>query len=122
MSQWYAKCIDCQFIIADIDKMIDLTRDYFTVINSTLDGDYCPKKLDEKAMGVVDISKSYAKNNLAADNWFYGSITKSDYKILMFKRSATYNLTSCPIDTPFVRFKEQACFNCPKNNMFNLGT
>jgi len=45
---------------------------------------------------LVDVSKSYFKNNLAANNWYYGSTSKSDYKIKMFKRSASFNLTSCP--------------------------
>lgn len=70
---------------------------------------------------MVNLNQSYFKNNLAAQNWFYGSITKSDYKILMFKRSATYNLTNCPINAPFVKLSEQVCFNCANGSIYDLG-
>ena len=58
------------------------------------------------------MNSSYFKNNLKAENWYYGSTTASDFKIYMFKRSASYNLTSCPLATPFVNDHDQVCFNC----------
>lgn len=70
---------------------------------------------------MVDLNRSYFKNNLAALNWYYGAISKSDYKIKVFKRSVTYNLTSCPKDKPYVRDEEQVCFNCPDGSLYNLG-
>jgi hypothetical protein len=67
------------------------------------------------------LNHSYFKNNLVVLNWYYGSISKSEYKIKAFKRSATYNLTSCPKATPFVRDLEQVCFKCPDGSLYNLG-
>jgi hypothetical protein len=52
---------------------------------------------------MVDLNLSYFRNNLESQNWYYGSTTLADYKIYLFKRAVTYNLTSCPITTPFVR-------------------
>lgn len=105
LSLYYSTCTDCDFIIPDISKMIDDTRTYFTLVNKTLNGDFCPiRVLNETAQGVVNLNRSYYKPNFKAANWYYGSIAKSDYKILMFKRSSSFNLTNCPIETPFVRF------------------
>jgi len=70
---------------------------------------------------MVNLNLSFFKNNLKANNWYYGSTTPSDYKIYIFKLSSTYNFTSCPIDKPFVKEHEQICFNCPQGSMFNLG-
>jgi hypothetical protein len=72
-------------------------------VNKTLDGEYCNKTVEQRAVGLVEVSKSYLKNNLDARNWYYGSTTKSDYKIKIFKKSASFNLTSCPLQKPFVR-------------------
>jgi hypothetical protein len=122
LSIYYTTCPDCNFIIPDIEKLLDMTHSYFTLINKTLDGDYCQVNVDEKAVGMVDLNQSYFKNNLAVGNWYYGSTTKSDYKVKMFKRSVTYNLTNCPKETPFVRDYEQVCFNCPNGSLYNLGS
>jgi hypothetical protein len=70
-----------------------------------MDGVYCDqdKVKGEKARGIVNLNGSYFKNNLKAENWYYGSTTASDYKIYIFKRSSSYNLTNCPLETPFVK-------------------
>lgn len=113
MSWYYSTCNDCFFIIEDIDKLIDMTNVFFTLINKTLDGDYCDQTLKETPVGMVDLNRSFFKNNLGAGGWYYGSTTKSDYKVKMFKLSSTYNLTNCPRDKPFVKDYLQLCFSCP---------
>lgn len=116
-------CADCGDVAEDIQQIQNLTQIYDRYINKTLDGDFCDQvSLNEQATGVVNLNHSYFKNNLNAKNWYYGTTTASDYKIYIFKRSATYNLTDCPLATPFVSDDEQRCFNCPENSMFNLGT
>jgi hypothetical protein len=70
----------------------------------------------------VNLNNSFFKNNLNAKNWFYGSTTASDYKIYLFKRASTFNLTNCPLDTPFVKDDQQVCFNCPEGSIFDLGS
>jgi hypothetical protein len=118
-----ATCAECAFVTADIVRIQNLTNSYIQNLNKTMDGDYCPqnKTKGEQARGVVNLNGSYFKSNLKADNWYYGSTTASDYKIYMFKRSASYNLTNCPLETPFVRDDEQVCFYCPEGSIFNLG-
>ena len=102
--------------------MQNLTNAYHSYINSTLDGKFCSSaSLNEQPSGFVNLNHSYFKNNLKATNWYYGSTTASDYKIYLFKRSATYNLTDCPLATPFVG-EDQSCLNCPPNSFFNLGS
>lgn len=115
-------CVDCKFIEADVNDMVDLTQDYLGFVNDTLDGKFCQRPpLQERAVGLVDLSLSLFKSNLQASNWYYGSTTPSDYKIYMFKRASTYNLTTCPISTPYVTPGENVCFDCPEGSMFNLG-
>ena len=45
LSTYYTTCLDCGFIIPDINKVIDLTHSYFKLVNKTLDGDYCNKTI-----------------------------------------------------------------------------
>lgn len=123
MINYIATCLKCTFISNDILQIQNLTRNYIVHLNATLDGVYCnPTKYDkQQSTGMVNLNSSYFKSNLNAKNWFYGSTTVSDYKIYLFKRSATYNLTNCPLSKPFVKDSEQICFNCPDGKMFNLG-
>ena len=123
MVDFLATCLTCQFIANDVYKIRNLTKAYISHLNSTLDGAYCNQNMasGQKAVGMVNLNLSYFKSNLNAKNWYYGSTTASDYKIYIFKLSSTYNLTNCPIETPYVKESEQICFNCPEGSIYNLG-
>jgi len=38
----------------------------------------------ERPVGLVDITYYLYKDNLKADNWYYGSISETDYMLLRF--------------------------------------
>lgn len=40
--------------------------------------------------------------------------------MLLFKTSTQYNLTTCPLETPYTANFSKNCFDCPKG-MFDLG-
>ena len=96
---YLASCLNCSAVAADLRQIQNLTNNYIQHLNATLDGQYClPSRVsNERATGIVNLNSSYFKNNLRAKNWYYGSTTASDYKIYLFKRASTYNLTNCPI-------------------------
>lgn len=73
-------------------------------------------------MGLVDLSQSAYKNNLQAKNWLYGNITEAQYRLEVFANSIKYNLTSCPLEKPYVNIQSYDCFDCPVGLKFNLGT
>lgn len=51
---------------------------------------------------------------MKAMNWYYGSITPSEYRVRLFVAATKNNLTSCPYAKPFVTEADLAnCFNCP---------
>jgi hypothetical protein len=39
-----------------------------------------------------------------------------------FSNAIKYNLTSCPLQQPFVNYLTGDCFDCPTGLKFNLGT
>ena len=97
-----ARCNQCDSFLDETRSLLNKTEDYFGLINATLDGDYCEKGAKgETATGLINLNHTYYKNNLGAKNWYYGSTTPSDYKILMFKMTTTFNLTTCPLATPY---------------------
>jgi hypothetical protein len=122
---YQTKCTDCTFLGQGFDNINIQIKNYILFLNKTLDGEFCKNKVSnvgsEKPVGMVNINNSYFKNNLKAQNWYYGSTTASDYKLDIFKRSITYNLTNCPIEIPYVDIDQQHCLNCPEGGMFNLG-
>jgi hypothetical protein len=73
------------------------------------------------AKGLVDLSESMYKNNLQASNWVYGNITEQEYRLQVFASSIKYNLTSCPLSTPYVNQRSLECFDCPKDSKYSLG-
>ena len=40
----------------------------------------------------------------------------------MFKMSTTYNLTSCPSETPYVNAATQTCMDCIDGSIYNVGS
>ncbi len=103
MEDYINNSSDFAFIANDVDLCRNKTLTYIQLINETLDGKYCPgnRASEQKASGLVNLNLSFYKNNLNAKNWYYGTTTASDYKIYLFTQAATYNLTNCPIETPF---------------------
>jgi hypothetical protein len=61
------------------------------------------------------------KNNLQASNWQYGNITEEQYRLQVFATSIKYNLTSCPLNAPYVNQKTLECFDCPRDSNYSLG-
>ena len=76
---------------------------------------------EETATGLVNLEDYYFKNNMEAKNWYYGSTDEIKYKYHVFMRSTQYNLTTCPIEKPYVKEKINECFACPLNGGFNIG-
>lgn len=88
---------------------------YLTAINTTVNSGCLtrpPPQENQNATGMVDLSKSLYKDNLKAPNWVYGNITEAQYKYYLFSKSAQYNLTSCPLATPYVSVDEKSCIKC----------
>lgn len=46
-------------------------------------------------------------------------MTEQDYRLKIFALSTQYNLTSCPIQTPYVDATQKACIAC--FGVYNLG-
>ena len=73
----------------------------------------------EDASGLANIENSLYKDNLKAPNWIYGNITEEQYKQYLFKITTQYNLTSCPLETPFINVEDGSCFAC--DGTYSLG-
>lgn len=103
---------------------IQREENYLNIITEVLNSN-CTKVPNElppqTAKGLVDLSQSKYKNNLQASNWIYGNITEEQYRLQVFAQSIKYNLTSCPIKTPYVNEKTSECFDCPRDSTYNLG-
>lgn len=69
---------------------------------------------------MVDIKRSLKKDNLQTENWFYGGLDTMDYKLQKFELSTKYNLTSCPLEDPFVDKETDECMHCEDGEMFSL--
>lgn len=52
------------------------------------------------------------KDNLQAQNWYYGGITSTDYRLRIFKAAANDVITVCPITAPFMTADMTACESC----------
>ena len=71
---------------------------------------------------MVDISQGLKKDNLKANDWYFGSITETEYRFKIFELTTKYNLTSCPLDKPFADIFSNKCLKCAKEGaIFNLG-
>jgi len=106
----------------NIKKMKELLDNYVSHVKKTIEGSYCNlPKVVKPNNGIVKLKKLYYKNNLDVSNWFYGSTNQVKYKAYLLKKSANFNLSTCPTEKPFVRDDEQKCFNCPPGSIYNLG-
>jgi hypothetical protein len=68
--------------------------------------------IPEDPSGLVNLANSLYKDNLKAPNWIYGNITEADYRLYLFSLSTQYNLTSCPLATPYVDISSKRCYAC----------
>lgn len=125
--EFFKKCTDCSDIKDEqekIDGEIQYQHDYATIIDHTIDEEYCDgsksKVAEEKPSGNVSLDEHVYKSNLNVKNWFYGSSSQDKYKMDLFEITSNYNLTTCPRETPFTVNFSKTCFDCPKG-MFNLG-
>lgn len=66
--------------------------------------------------GETDLSSNIYQTNIKATNWIYGGLTQSQLRLRYFSRSASRNVTNCPLETPFFNGKE--CINCVGNFPF----
>lgn len=88
---------------------------YLMAIKTTVDSGCLnrpPYFEDENASGLVNLADSLYKDNLKATNWVYGNVTEAQYKFYLFSISSKYNLTSCPLDKPYVSYDEKSCIAC----------
>ena len=108
------------------ELLLELNQEnnYLMAINATINSECCQSPFifkEENATGMIDLRGQLYKDNLKAENWFYGDITKKEYLLQRFEWTTKYNLTSCPIEQPYVDLLNNTCFNC-LNGHFNLGT
>ena len=75
----------------------------------------------QQPSGLVNLGLSQYKDNLLAKNWIYGNITAAQYKAQVFAATIKYNLTSCPINNPYVNPVTNLCFQCPTGMNYSLG-
>jgi hypothetical protein len=75
----------------------------------------------EQATGLVDLNDRLLKDNLKAPNWVYGNITEEQYRLMVFAETTKFNMTTCPIETPFANKVNNTCFSCPEGSIFSLG-
>lgn len=88
---------------------------YLMAIKTTVDSGCLtrpPVIPEENPTGLVNLAESLYKDNLKATNWVYGNVTEQEYKFYLFSISSKYNLTSCPIETPYVSYDEKSCIAC----------
>lgn len=67
----------------------------------------------EGATGLVDLNDRLFKDNLKAPNWIYGNITEEQYRLLVFTETTKFNMTTCPLTSPFANKFNNTCFSCP---------
>lgn len=49
------------------------------------------------------------KDNLQAQNWYYGNISAVDYRLKIFKSSTNQTLDLCPINAPYTTADMSQC-------------
>jgi hypothetical protein len=59
---------------------------------------------------LTDLSSNTYQTNIKANNWIYGGLTQSQLRLRYFSKSASLNVTNCPLETPF--FNGEKCINC----------
>ena len=63
------------------------------------------------------------KDNLQAQNWYYGGITSNEYRLRIFKIAANEAVAVCPITAPVMTADMAHCESCTINApLRNLAT
>jgi hypothetical protein len=101
--------------VTELQSEVLRQKQYINIIeqsfNSPCCGGYKIKKLHpQTASGETDLAVSTYQTNIKAKNWIYGGMTQSQLRLRYFSRSASRNITNCPLETPF--FNGQNCINC----------
>ena len=116
-------CVNC-VITSQINQLIISQENYVQVVQQIC-GSNCtlapPPLQPQSPQGLVNLGLSQYKDNLIAKNWIYGNITATQYKYQVFAASIKYNLTSCPLNKPYVNPVTNLCFQCPAGMNFSLG-
>lgn len=50
--------------------------------------------------------------NINSENWIYGDLTETELSLKLFNYMLENNVTSCPIDQPFILVNTSECMNC----------
>lgn len=118
----------------EIKKQLGYVSSIESILNSQCCGRRNRQVGNEQASGEADIGRSQYQTNLKAKNWIYDGMTSSELRLRYFSRASRWNVTNCPLATPFASAGEcincegstpywsmrlERCVGCPKNGYFN---
>ena len=109
-------------MLSSAEEMYRTALNYSILVTRTVNGQFCQQVAIEKEKKKIVPVQLVFKNNLSVSNWYYGSSSQLKYTVILREMSKKHNLTSCPLNKPFVRPNQNICFNCPSNAIYNLGT
>lgn len=124
--------------IAELRSEVKRQLTYINAVDSILASKCCGKRNrfvgKEQASGNVDIGGNQYQTNIKAKNWIYDGMTAAELRLRYFSRSASWNVTNCPIETPFASagvcidctgrapywsMRLERCVGCPKQSYYN---
>jgi hypothetical protein len=106
------QCEQTQKIKTEVRRQMQFVQVLSETLNAACCGTYKSRArtTSQQASGLADVSRNLYQTNIKASNWIYGGLTPSELRLRYFSRSASKNVTNCPISTPF--FDGQRCINC----------
>lgn len=105
------QCEQISKIKSEVRRQLQYIKTLEETLNAPCCGSYKFKaRGTEQATGLADVSRNAYQTNMKASNWIYGGLTPSELRLRYFSRSASLNVTNCPLSTPF--FDGQKCINC----------
>lgn len=119
---------------SEVKRQLVYTNNVEAILNSKCCGKRSRQVGSQVASGTADIGRSQYQTNLRAKNWIYDGMTKAELRLRYFSRAASWNVTNCPLATPFASAGEcincqgrtpywsmrlERCVGCPKNGYFN---
>lgn len=90
-------------------------QNYLDIMNETLNAECCKpnyKFVPEKPTGLVNLQNTIYKDNLNAKNWYYGATDVKEYTLRRFQLATKFNLTSCPLASPYADYIQNTCMKC----------